>query len=143
MLLLYISSRSSSQVPTLASVSAHFKYSSSPKLSAFLTFVFLKTLNRILTRLVVNNGIKYYARDRPVWSLTKGEAGKDIVLITGGSAGIGKDMVEILSRKSGSVVVLDLAAPTYTASESSSIFGEEFLDQWSMEFFAWTFVLTY
>lgn len=119
LVLLYVSSQSFSQLPTLASVSAHFKYSSSslPKLSAFLTFVLLKTLNRLLTRLVVNNGIKYYARDRPVWSLTKGESGKDIVLITGGSAGIGKDMVEILSKKSGSVVVLDLAEPTYAASE--------------------------
>jgi hypothetical protein len=81
-------------------------------LSIFLAFVAIKTANRALTRLVRNNGWK---RDRPVWSKVKGKG--DVVLITGGSTGIGKEMVEILAKKTDKIVVLDMAMPTYRASE--------------------------
>jgi all-trans-retinol dehydrogenase (NAD+) len=78
-----------------------------------LTFVFAKTLNRSLTRLVVNHGWK---ADPPKWSRVKGQG--DVVLITGGAAGIGKEFVDILAKKTDKIAVLDMAKPTYLASES-------------------------
>lgn len=38
-----------------------------------------------------------------------------MVLITGGSTGIGKEMVELLAKKTNKIAVLDLAEPTYKA----------------------------
>lgn len=38
------------------------------------------------------------------------------MLITGGSTGIGKEMVEILSKQTGNIAVLDMAKPTYLAN---------------------------
>ena len=67
-----------------------------------------------MTRLVRNHGWK---ADPPKWSRVKGQG--DVVVITGGSAGIGKEMVEILSRKTDKIAVIDLAKPTYLASECS------------------------
>lgn len=40
------------------------------------------------------------------------------VLITGGSTGIGKEMVEILAKKTVNIAVLDMAEPTYSSSAS-------------------------
>jgi hypothetical protein len=82
-------------------------------LSLLLAFVALKTLHRTLNRLTRNHGWK---ADPPVWSFDKGKG--DVVLITGGSTGIGKEMVEILSRKTNKIAVIDLAPPTYDARES-------------------------
>ena len=79
-------------------------------LAWLLAFVGLKTLNRILTRLVRNHGWK---ADPPRWSRFRGEG--DVVLITGGSTGIGKEMVEILARKTNKIAVLDMAEPTYSS----------------------------
>ncbi|BGP30464.1 hypothetical protein JCM10296v2_002219 [Rhodotorula toruloides] len=79
-------------------------------LSLLLAFVALKTLHRTLNRLTRNHGWK---ADPPVWSFDKGKG--DVVLITGGSTGIGKEMVEILSRKTNKIAVIDLAPPTYDA----------------------------
>ncbi|GAA6052692.1 hypothetical protein JCM3770_007177 [Rhodotorula araucariae] len=79
-------------------------------LSLLLAFVALKTLHRALNRLTRNHGWK---ADPPVWSYDKGRG--DVVLITGGSTGIGKEMVEILARKTNKIAVLDLAPPTYDA----------------------------
>jgi all-trans-retinol dehydrogenase (NAD+) len=84
-----------------------------PWLSYLIGFVVLKTLNRSITRLVRNHGWK---ADRPVWK----EEGGDVVLITGGSGGIGKEFVDILAKKTSKIAVLDMAKPTYLASESYS-----------------------
>jgi NADPH:quinone reductase-like Zn-dependent oxidoreductase len=77
-----------------------------------LAFVALKTLHRTLNRLTRNHGWK---ADPPVWSQQKGKG--DIVLITGGSTGIGKEIVERLSKKTANIAVLDMAPPTYSSSE--------------------------
>lgn len=81
-------------------------------LAWLLTFVGVKTVNRILTRLVRNHGWK---ADPPRWSRFRGEG--DVVLITGGATGIGKEMVEILAKKTNKIAVLDMAEPTYNARE--------------------------
>lgn len=71
----------------------------------FLIFGLLKSLNHHLNRYFANLG--EYRRDRPVWD-------KEVVVITGGSAGIGKAVVEVLShKKRAKVAVLDMAPPTY------------------------------
>ncbi|GAA6062654.1 hypothetical protein JCM10212_003466 [Sporobolomyces blumeae] len=79
-------------------------------LSLLLAFVALKTLHRSLNRLTRNHGWK---ADPPTWSMEKGKG--DIVLITGGSTGIGKEIVERLSQKTTNIAVLDMAPPTYSA----------------------------
>ncbi|SCV74896.1 BQ2448_7925 [Microbotryum intermedium] len=81
-------------------------------LKRFLTFVVVKSANRFLGRLARNNG--YYAADPPQWSRIKGKG--DVILITGGSTGIGKEVVELLVKKTNKIVVLDMAEPTYVAS---------------------------
>jgi len=64
-----------------------------------------RTVHRALTQYVRNHG--QWRPDRPNWS-------KDVVVITGGSAGMGKGVVEILSHnKRAKIAVLDLAEPTY------------------------------
>ena len=84
-------------------------------LKRLLLFVLLKTTNRALNRLVMNRG---WRTDRPVWSRVRGKG--DIVVITGGSTGIGKALVEILSKHTSNIAVLDVSEPKYTASMSSS-----------------------
>ncbi|ORY88826.1 hypothetical protein BCR35DRAFT_288643 [Leucosporidium creatinivorum] len=81
-------------------------------LSLFLSFVALKALNRIASRLVRNHGWK---ADPPRWSFNAGEG--DVVLITGGSTGIGKEVVDLLARRTNKIAVLDLAPPTYDAKD--------------------------
>ncbi|GAA5928997.1 SDR family oxidoreductase [Sporobolomyces koalae] len=86
----------------------HFR--SNKWLSILVAFAALKTLHRTLNRLTRNHGWK---ADPPVWSLQAGKG--DIVLITGGSTGIGKELVERLAKKTSNIAVLDLAEPTYSA----------------------------
>lgn len=81
-------------------------------LAYLLAFVGVKTLNRVLTRLVRNHG---WRADPPKWSRFKGDG--DVVLITGGSTGIGKEIVELLAKKTNKIAVLDMAEPTYKARE--------------------------
>lgn len=81
-------------------------------LSLFLSFVALKALNRALSRLARNHGWK---ADPPRWSFNAGEG--DVVLITGGSTGIGKEVVDLLAKRTNKIAVLDLAPPTYDASK--------------------------
>ncbi|KAI5475936.1 hypothetical protein MNV49_000711 [Pseudohyphozyma bogoriensis] len=84
-----------------------FSHLSSHKpLLALLAFVAVKSVNRALTRLVRNHGWK---ADKPRWE-------EEVVLITGGSTGIGKELVERLARRTQRIVVLDLAEPTYAAT---------------------------
>lgn len=49
------------------------------------------------------------------------------MLITGGSTGIGKEVVELLAKRTANIAVLDLAPPTYDASE----FGIEVYRVWA------------
>ncbi|KAM0754267.1 NAD(P)-binding protein [Meredithblackwellia eburnea MCA 4105] len=78
-------------------------------LTYLLLFVFTKSINRALVRLVRNHGWK---ADKPIWKDVRGEG--DVVLITGGSAGIGKEVVEILAKKTSLIANLDMAPPTYS-----------------------------
>ncbi|PWN23354.1 NAD(P)-binding protein [Microstroma glucosiphilum] len=71
----------------------------------WLIFGLIKKTNDVLNRYVANLGA--YRADKADWS-------KEVVVITGGSAGIGKAVVEILSHvKKAKVAVLDMAPPTY------------------------------
>ncbi|SPO41239.1 related to retinal short-chain dehydrogenase/reductase [Pseudozyma flocculosa] len=71
-------------------------------------FTLVKTVNRTLNRYVRNHG--QYRRD-PI------RYDRDVIVITGGSAGIGKEIVQLLShRKGATVAVLDMGAPTYLAA---------------------------
>lgn len=68
-------------------------------------FAVFKNGNRFLSRFVRNHG--HYFPDKPDWS-------KDGVVVTGGSTGIGKAIVEVLVHQKGAkVAVLDMAPPTY------------------------------
>lgn len=75
------------------------------KLRLLLAFVGLKTLNRALSRLVVNNG---WAADPPRW-----REGREVIVITGGAGGIGAAIVDVLARKTDNVCVLDIGKPSY------------------------------
>lgn len=75
-------------------------------------FSLVKNINNALTRYARNHG--QWRRDRPDWK-------KDVVVITGGAAGIGKACVEVLSHeKRAKVAVLDLAAPTYAPAPAGA-----------------------
>lgn len=78
----------------------------------------IKSLSRSFTRAVLNHG---WTADKPDWE-------KEVVVVTGGSAGIGKELVEILAGKSDKVAVLDIAEPTYAASESVRVRRERELN---------------
>ncbi|KAL8290360.1 hypothetical protein RQP46_002618 [Phenoliferia psychrophenolica] len=80
-------------------------------LSTLLAFVVLKATNRVLNRLVRNHG---WTADPPKWSFVKGVG--DVVLITGGAGGIGKEMVEILAKKTSNIAILDMSAPLYSCT---------------------------
>lgn len=68
-------------------------------------FTLFKNLNRALNRYARNHG--EWKADKPNWK-------KEVVVITGGAAGIGKATVEILSHeKRAKIAVLDMAEPTY------------------------------
>ncbi|KAK0541475.1 hypothetical protein OC835_000124 [Tilletia horrida] len=70
-----------------------------------LVFNALRNLHRALTRYVRNHG--EWRQDRAQWD-------KELVVVTGGSTGIGKAVVEILSHKhKAAIAVLDMAPPTY------------------------------
>ncbi|WFD04349.1 hypothetical protein MOBT1_003056 [Malassezia obtusa] len=73
-----------------------------------MVFIALKTLSRFLSRRAANNGVP--KADPPNWA-------KDVVVVTGGSTGIGKEVVEVLSKRyKAKIAVLDIAQPTYTAA---------------------------
>ncbi len=68
-------------------------------------FTLLRLIHGAATRYVKNHG--YFFGDKPDWS-------RDVVVITGGSAGIGRAVVELLTWKHRArVAVLDVSAPTY------------------------------
>jgi hypothetical protein len=76
-----------------------------PRLYKLWLLVLLRTFSHTATRYVRNLGV--YGRQRPDWR-------KEVVVITGGAAGIGKATVEILShKKRARIAVLDMAPPQY------------------------------
>lgn len=81
-------------------------------LAGLLGFVAVRGLSGALGRLVLNHG---WRRDRPIWSFGKGEG--DVVLVTGGATGIGKQVVELLAGKTDKIAVLDVASPVHAAGE--------------------------
>ena len=64
-------------------------------------------VNRYLSRQALNNGVQATFD----WK-------KEIVLVTGGSDGIGAATVQKLSRRGTSVIVLDIRPLTYDAREN-------------------------
>lgn len=75
-------------------------------------FVLVKNVNRALNRYVRNHG--EWKRDKPDWK-------KEIIVITGGAAGIGKATVEVLSHeKRARIAVLDMAPPSYAAAPTGA-----------------------
>lgn len=67
----------------------------------------------ILVR-TINRGINRYVRNHTEWRRDPINYSKDIVVITGGSQGIGKEIVQILShKKKAHIAVLDMAPPAY------------------------------
>lgn len=91
-----------SQVRGLLSTSSTNQYK---WLARLFWFGLFKNLNRALNRYARNHG--EWRADKPNWK-------KEIVVITGGAAGIGKSTVEILSHeKRARIAVLDMAPPSY------------------------------
>lgn len=69
----------------------------------------------------VNNALSRYARNHGEWRPDRPNWKKDVVVITGGAAGIGKAIVEVLSHeKRAKVAVLDMAAPTYAPAPAGA-----------------------
>lgn len=62
----------------------------------------LRTINNYLNSRAVNNGVS----DRYDWN-------KEVVLVTGGSDGIGKQIVLMLASKNIKVVILDIQEPCF------------------------------
>lgn len=67
--------------------------------------VLIRTINGVLVR---------YNRNHREWARDPIDYKNDVVVITGGSAGIGKEIVQLLShKKKAHIAVLDMAPPTY------------------------------
>lgn len=80
----------------------------------------LKTLLALGTLRVISN----YLSDKVLnnWTDDKYDWSKEIVLITGGAGGIGGHIVQLLSERGITVVVLDIQPLTYTASSKVHYF---------------------
>jgi hypothetical protein len=72
-------------------------------LLVLLALAFLRQTNRILTNWSMNNG----ERDRF-------DHERELVLLTGGCSGIGKQMVLDLAKANVRVVILDIQEPSFT-----------------------------
>lgn len=71
-------------------------------------FILVRTLNR---------GLNRYVRNHKVWKRDPIDYANDVVVITGGSQGIGKEIVQLLSHhKKAHIAVLDMAPPAYIAA---------------------------
>ncbi|WFC97353.1 hypothetical protein MYAM1_000063 [Malassezia yamatoensis] len=77
-----------------------------------LVFILIKTASRYFSRRAANN--REFKADPIDWT-------KDIVVVTGGSTGIGKELVELLSRRyRAKIAVLDITPPTYAAAQQGA-----------------------
>lgn len=75
-------------------------------------FAFLKWVSRKLARRAMNNGDP--TPDKPRWK-------EDVIVVTGGAMGIGKEVVQILSREYGArLAVLDVLDPTYAPASNGA-----------------------
>lgn len=73
-----------------------------------IIFILLKYTSMHMSRLALNLGEP--RPDKPDWK-------EDVIVITGGSMGIGKELVQILSREhKARMAVLDVLEPTYAAA---------------------------
>ncbi|KAL4748806.1 hypothetical protein BDW72DRAFT_179567 [Aspergillus terricola var. indicus] len=80
-------------------------------LLVLLAFAFLRQTNRILTNWSMNNG----ERDRF-------DHERELVLLTGGCSGIGKQMVLDLAKAKVRVVILDIQEPTFMLPSGTAFF---------------------
>jgi len=71
----------------------------------------LRWLNNVLNRRALSNGVS----DKYDWS-------KEVVVVTGGSDGIGKAVVQLLAASKVKVAVLDVQSLTYEAPPSVKYF---------------------
>ncbi|WFD19848.1 hypothetical protein MCAP1_002088 [Malassezia caprae] len=77
-----------------------------------MLFILIKIVSKRLSRAAINLGET--RRDPPQWN-------KDVLAITGGSTGIGKCFVELMSRRYGArIAVLDIAEPTYAPASNGA-----------------------
>ncbi|KAL2127111.1 hypothetical protein VTI74DRAFT_11311 [Chaetomium olivicolor] len=81
------------------------------RLKALLVFGFLRLLNAYISRRVLNNWVD----DNYDWS-------REIVVVTGGSGGIGGHVVQLLAERGIKVVVLDIQPLTYPAGPNVHFF---------------------
>lgn len=76
-------------------------------------FILVRTLSRLLSRRARNNGL--LTPDKPDWN-------RDIVVVTGGSTGIGSDVVKVLKyNHNAKVAVLDIAEPEYELASAPGV----------------------
>lgn len=76
-----------------------------PWLWRIMILIALNILSKWLSRRAINLGQP--RADKPDWS-------KDVMVITGGASGIGKEVVELVSRRyQGRIAVLDIGEPSY------------------------------
>lgn len=95
---------------SLASVLSYINSSLLTKaLLAVLVLSILRSANRTLSSLVVNN----WQRQRP-W-----DNKRELVLLTGGCSGIGKQIMLDLAQKGVRVVILDVVEPSFKLRMSS------------------------
>lgn len=86
----------------------HLVFSQYKWVGYLVIFILVKTLNR---------GLNRYIRNHREWKKDPIRYDQDVVVITGGSAGIGKEVVQLLSQtKKATIAVLDMAPPTYAAA---------------------------
>lgn len=91
-----------------------FAYSHRRTLRSFNILVYwglLRWLNNFLNRRALSNGVS----DKYDWS-------KEVVVVTGGSDGIGKEVVKLLAASKVKVAVLDVQPLTYEAPPSAKYF---------------------
>lgn len=75
-------------------------------------FILVRTINRTLNR---------YVRNHKEWRRDPIDYKKDVIVITGGSQGIGKEIVQLLSHhKKAHIAVLDMAPPAYIAAPAGA-----------------------
>ena len=77
-------------------------------LGALVALLLARALNRYLSKRAQNNGQK----------ISKWNPQKELVVLTGGCSGIGKQIMEDLSRMNVKTIILDLNEPSFPLRES-------------------------
>lgn len=69
----------------------------------------------------INRGLNRYVRNHNEWRRDPIDYTNDLIVITGGSQGIGKQIVQVLSHtKKAHIAVLDMSRPTYAAAPAGA-----------------------